>query len=224
MKIPLVLISGLLSNESLWLHQARHLEDIASLQIISPAQDTPKKMIQSILHQAPSKFALVGHSMGGWLSLEIMRAAPFRVTQLCLVNTTARMDSEAKTIKRRSLIQRAEQGQFSKIVDEIVEAFVFNPLVKTEIKRMFLDVGKEAFIHQEKAMIARTESLSILPTIKCPTLVIHSLQDKNFSLEEHKELADLIPNAKLALIENSGHMSPIEQPEAVTTLLRSWLT
>ncbi len=87
---------------------------------------------------------------------------------------------------------------------------------------MFLEVGKEAFIHQEKAMLARHESQSILPTIQCPVLVIHATQDKNFSQEEHEELAHQIPNAKLAIVEKSGHMSPMEAPQAIADLLRSW--
>lgn len=115
MKIPLVLLSGLLSNKSLWNHQKRHLDDIAAIQIISPTQNTPQKMVQAILEEAPPKFALAGHSMGGWLCLEIMRTAPFRVSQLCLLNTTSRMDSEEKRTKRQKMILEAEQGHFKEI-------------------------------------------------------------------------------------------------------------
>jgi pimeloyl-ACP methyl ester carboxylesterase len=223
MKPPLVLLSGLLSNKTLWQHQVRHLSDVASIQVISPSQDTPKKMIQAILDKAPSKFALAGHSMGGWLCLEIMRAAPSRVSRLCLLNTTAREDSEEKRLARQQMILKAENGQFPEVVKELVEKLVFNPLVKKEVEKMFLEVGQEAFIHQEKAMLARNECQSILPTIKCPVLVIHAAEDKNFALEEHEELVDQIPHAKLAIIEKSGHMSPMEAPQVVTELLRSWI-
>ncbi len=222
MKPHLVLLSGLLSNESLWQHQARHLSGIASIQVISSSQDTPKKMVQAILDQAPPKFALAGHSMGGWLSLEIMRAAPSRISRLCLLNTTARKDSEEKGLSRQQMIQKTENGQFQEVVKELVEKLVFNPLVKKDVEKMFLEVGQEAFIHQERAMLARNECLSILPTIKCPVLVIHAAKDKNFALEEHEELVNHIPNAQLAIVENSGHMSPMEAPQAVTDLLRSW--
>ncbi len=224
MKTPLVLLSGLLSNQFLWQHQTHHLSDIASIHVISPAQETPGKMIQAILDEAPSTFALAGHSMGGWLCLEVMRAAPSRVSKLCLLNTTARMDSEEKKIRRQKMILKAEKGQFQEVVDEIVEKFIFNPLVKNDVRKMFLDVGKEAFIHQQMAMIKRCECQSILPGISCPTLVIYATQDKNFSLEEHQELANQIQNAKLALVEDSGHMSLMEMPQAMTALLRFWLT
>lgn len=224
MKYPLVLLSGLLSNDSLWQHQAHHLSDIASIQIISASENTPEKMIQGILDKAPSKFALAGHSMGGWLALEVMRAAPSRVSKLCLLSITARIDSEEKRARRQEMIQKAENGEFLEIIKECVEKFVYNPLVKKNVEKMFLAVGKEAFIHQEQAMLARKECLSILPTIRCPTLVIYASRDKVFSLEEHQELVSQIQNAKLAIVEEAGHMSPMEKPEAITALLKFWLT
>jgi len=48
-KVPLVLIPGLLSNELVWQHQRDHLSDIANVQVISATQDTPQKMVQAIL-------------------------------------------------------------------------------------------------------------------------------------------------------------------------------
>ncbi|MDR3623619.1 MAG: alpha/beta hydrolase [Chlamydiales bacterium] len=224
MKTPLVLLSGLLSNEVLWQHQISHLSDIASIQIISPSQDTPEKMIQAILEKAPLQFALAGHSMGGWLCLEVMRAAPLRVNKLCLLNTTVRMDVKEKMLKRKEMILRVKQGGFQEIVKEIVEKFVFNSLVKNDVEKMFLEVGRDAFMNQQLSMISRRESQSVLATITCPTLVIHAMQDKNFSLEEHEELVNLIQHAKLAVVEDSGHMSPLEMPQAITALLRFWLT
>ena len=223
MKIPLVLISGLLSNRRIWQHQIDHLSDIADIHIISPSQNTPQKMVQTILDAVPAKFALAGHSMGGWLCLEVMKVIPSRVTKLCLINTTWRMDSEEKKARRQKLICQAENGEFSKIAKELATHFVFNPLVKTDVEKMFLEVGKEAFIRQETAMLERCESHSILSQITCPTLVIHAMQDAIFSLEEHQELANQIRGAQLAVVENSGHMSPIERPEIITSLLKSWL-
>ncbi len=223
MRTPLVLLPGLSSNKILWQHQSYHLSDIALVQIISAVQDTPEKMVQVILDEAPPQFALAGHSMGGWLCLELMRVAPSRVTQLCLINTTARMDSKEKTIRRKEMIQKAKAGQFQEVVEAMTEHFVFNPLVKNDVKKMFLEVGMQAFINQQHAMIERKESQSILSIIACPTLVIHAARDKNFSFEEHEELVNQIPNAELAIVENSGHMSPMENPEAITVLLRNWL-
>lgn len=224
MKTPVVFISGLLSDQFLWSHQVEHLKDIASIQVISPDQDSPSSMIQGILDKAPDQFALAGHSMGGWLCLEIMRATPSRVRKLCLINTTAKLDSTEKKAKREEMIKKVENGQFQEVVKDIVDHFAYNADVKADIEKMFLRVGEKVFIQQEKSMLIRTECLSVLPLITCPTLVIHSAQDKVFSIEDHQELADSIKSARLAIIEDSGHMSPLEVPQTITSLLRYWLT
>lgn len=223
MKIPLVLLSGLLSNRVVWQHQIEHLSDIADIHVISPSQNTPKKMVQAILDEAPPKFALVGHSMGGWLCLEVMKVIPSRITKLCLMNTTSRLDSEEKKAIRQKLIHQAENGKFPEIARDLAAHFVFNPLVKNDVEKMFLEVGKDAFIRQESAMLAKSETQSILSQITCPTLVIHAMHDAVFSLAEHQELANQIRGAQLAIVENSGHMSPLEKPEIITALLKSWL-
>jgi len=223
MKPPLLFISGLLSNELVWSHQVQNLNDVASITVISPTQDSPQKMVDEILEQAPYEFALAGHSMGGWLCLEVMRRAKERVTKLCLLNTTANSDTLLKKTKRKEVIQRVEKGQFREVAKELVDYFVFNPSIKTEVEKMFLQVGEQAFIRQEKSMLIRDECESVLPMIQCPTLVIHAAEDKVFTLQDHQGLVHNISHAKLALIENCGHMSPMEAPKAVTSLLDAWL-
>lgn len=224
MKIPLVLICGLLSNESLWRHQIAYLSDIASIQVAMPSENNPEEMIQGILNIAPQQFALAGHSMGGWLALELMQRVPDRIVKLCLLNTTARSDSHEKQNRRKDLIARVRAGHFFEIVQETATAFVFHSPVKAEVEKMFLDVGADVFARQEEAMLHRKQVLATLGKISCPTLVIHAAQDKNFSLLEHEELVSKIHKAKLAIVEDIGHMSPLESPQAITALLRFWLT
>ncbi len=224
MKTSLILVSGLLSDSSVWKHQLQHLGDIAAIQVVSPSQDSAKAMVDAILDRAPPTFALAGHSMGGWLCLEILRVAPSRVSKLCLLNTSARDDSKEKAAMRQAMIAKGIEGHFDEIVGAVAQMFTQNPRIEKEIKHMFLDVGCDAFIRQETAMLHRQPCEAVLPKIHCPTLVIHAAQDRNFSLEDHLKLTDKIPNAKLAIIEDSGHMSPMEQPQAVTSHLRYWLS
>ena len=102
-----------------------------------------------------------------------------------------------------------------------------NPELRLQVKnteeRMFFDVGEKAFIDQQNSMLGRSESESLLTHIICPTLVIHSVRDKIFTLKEHEELVNQIQNAKLALVDDSGHMTPVEMPQTITSLLRFWL-
>jgi len=217
------MISGLLSDKQLWHHQVSHLSHIATIQVVSPSQNTQEKMVQTILEKAPPKFALAGHSMGGWLALEVMKVAPSRVTKLCLLNTTALPDPEEKRNDRQEMILKTEQGKFGEVVQDLASKLVFNSVAKDSVEKMFMCVGEEVFINQQESMLQRNECLSILPSIPCPTLVIHAAKDQLFSLEEHYRWVDQIQGAKLAIIEDSGHMSPVEMPQAVTALMRFWL-
>lgn len=216
---PLILISGLLSNQRLWQHQVALLKEITDVQVVAPSQESYPEMVQFILDRAPERFVLAGHSMGGSLALEVVRAAKERVVKLCLLNTTARVDTEEKAKRRREMIQRAKEGHFSEIVDELAACFVENPLVVDDVKEMFLSVGSSVFIHQEKAMLGRPKAQAFLSQVACKTVVIHAADDKNFSLEEHQELASMIPKSELIVIDHSGHMSPMERPEEVTAAL-----
>lgn len=223
MKIPLVLLPGLLSNATLWQGQLPALSSVSDPQILIAPEDTPDQMVQGLLDKAPPTFALAGHSMGGWLSLEIMKRAPERVAKLALLNTTARPDSMEKRKRRLKMIEEASQGRFPGVVKSLAEAFVLSPSLRGDVEKMFYEVGSRAFINQERAMLLRGDCLSILPSIRCPTLVVHALNDRVFTLEEHLELSDSMKNATLSCVENSGHMSPLENPEAVTSLLLRWL-
>lgn len=223
MKIPLILVSGLLCNELVWSHQIKSLSDLALIKVICPNQDTPQKMVEEILNQSPDQFALAGHSMGGWLCLEVMRRASERVTHLCLLNTTAKPDAPAKKAKRKEMIHRVENGQFSEVIEELVTNFVYDANIKERVKGMLQNAGEQAFIREERSMLLREECLSILPKILCPTLVIHADQDRVFTLDDHQELINNIPKAKLSILADCGHMSPMEKPEVISFLLRSWL-
>jgi len=84
-------------------------------------------------------------------------------------------------------------------------------------------VGKEAFVRQQKAIIGRIDSRASLPRISCPTLVLCGRQDQLTPVALHEEMAALIPGALLEVVEACGHLSTMEQPDAVDAALRRWL-
>lgn len=199
-KNPLILLVGLASDQMVWEHQIHWLRDIAEIKVISCHQNTPEAMVGFILEQAPRQFALAGHSMGGWLALEIMRRAPDRVTKLCLLNTTAEDDPPEKVQRRNEMIQMAKTGQYPEVARTVADAFVFNSSVKEKILAMFLRQCKGTFINQQFAMLAREESMSILPKIVIPTLVIYARQDKNFTLAMHERIVKQIPDQIMSFL------------------------
>lgn len=219
----MIFIPGLSSCEKLWQHQLDGLKEIVAPVVVCVEKSTPEEMLDEILRKAPEKFILCGHSMGGWLCFELIRHIPDRVLALALVNTTAKKDSLEKLQKRRQMIEMVEQGDFLKVIDQLVDRFVFEDSQKSNVRKMFLDKGPEIFLNHQNSMIQRSDVLSILPKISVPTLIIHALNDQNFQLAEQIEMKKLIKTSKLAFIEGSGHMSPMESSQAVTALLRFWL-
>jgi pimeloyl-ACP methyl ester carboxylesterase len=67
------------------------------------------------------------------------------------------------------------------------------------------------------------DSRPVLPSISCPTLVLCGRQDAISTLEMHAEMADAIPGARLAVVEECGHLASLERPHATTALMRDWL-
>ena len=96
-----------------------------------------------------------------------------------------------------------------------------------EIMAMADAVGKEAFLQQQKAIMGRPDSRPDIPDmtdIDCPTLVVCGRQDVLTPPELSEEIAGLIPNAELLLINDCGHLSTMERPNEINEALRRWLT
>lgn len=227
---PLLLLPGLLEDADAFEDVVKGLAGVAPCLVADLTRsDSIPALAADALAQAPvGRFALAGHSMGGYVALEILRRAPERVERLALLNTHARPDSPEATENRRRLMALAERD-FAAVSAELFPKLVA-PAHREEaglsgkVTEMALATGKEAFLRQERAIIGRIDSRPHLPAIGCPTLVIASRLDALMPVELLEELARGIPGARLEVLEDSGHMSTLERPEVVTGLLREWLT
>ena len=228
--IPLVLVPGLLCDAQLWRAQVEHLADVAETWVADHTRsDTMAGVARDVLADAPFKeFALAGLSMGGYISLEIMRQAPRRVKRLALLDTAARADTPEQTKRRHDFIELAQRGKFLGITDTLMPLLVHpsrladKPLTDA-IRLMAKNVGKDGFIRQQQAIMSRTDSRPLLATIKCPALVLCGRQDQLTPLDRHEEMAAGIEGARLEIIEDCGHVSTIEKPGEVNRALRQWL-
>lgn len=221
-KKNLVLIPGLVSDESVF---AAQIEDLSSVvNIIIPNYsgiDTIDGMINKILLDAPGKFYLAGHSMGGFLALEMMRHHADRVEALCIMTTTADSDSTEERKKREALIEEAKDGMLDKIISQLVDNFTYQASAKAQTLKIF-QRNKKDFINQRTASLSRESCLNLLQKIQVPTLVIAARQDHIF-FNNTCEIAEKIPEAELVILEECGHMISMEKPKEVTALLRKWL-
>ena len=228
-RTPLVLVPGLLSDERLWRYQADSLIRLADPQIASVIKGASvAEMSRAVLGAAPERFALAGLSMGGYVAWEILRVAPARVARLALLDTSARADTPEQTAARRKLIKLAQDGRFDEVPRKMLPMLIppdrlDDAELTSEVLDMAESVGPEAFVSQEEAIIERPDSREGLKNIACPTLVLCGREDTVTPLRLHEEMASLIPNARLRVVEGCGHLSTLERPEEVSAALRDWL-
>jgi len=228
-RIPLVLGPGLMNTPRLWQHQADHLSDIADITIVDTRKDkTLADMAKRMLDSAPPRFAYAGLSMGGYMAFEMMRQAPERVLKRALLDTAAYNDTPERSAVRRELIALAENGDFEAVKRNTFPVFLAparlkDPEIVAVANAMCDEIGPATFVQQMTAIMHRQDGRDMLHDIRVPTLVIVGRQDQGTPLAASEEIAAGIPGARLAIIEDCGHLSTIEQPQAVTALMRDWL-
>lgn len=228
-KKTLVLLPGLLATRRVWQNQIEALSDIAD--IIVPElydYDSMGAMAEAALAAVKGPFALAGFSMGGYVSFEILRRAGQRVERLALVDTQATPDTPEATARRLGFIEQTKIGRFKGVQPAIMPTILHpsrfeDTSVTQPILDMALEVGAEGFVREQHATMARPDSRPMLGSIRMPTLVIVGRQDQTTPLARAEEMAATIPNARLVVIEECGHMSPLEKPAEVTAALRRWL-
>jgi pimeloyl-ACP methyl ester carboxylesterase len=230
----LILVPGLLCDAAVWEPQVKGLGDLARIEVADHGLlDTLGGMAEKILAQAPPHFAVAGHSMGGRVAFEIVRRAPERVEALGIFDSACKPlapgeagQKEAAGRWRLATIAR-EQGMRA-MGEEWLRIMIHpsrfedRPLVET-ILAMFERKSPEIYEAQIRALLARPDAQPLLPAIECPTLILSGRDDLWALPASHEEMAARIPNSRLVLIPDCGHMAPLERPETVTAAMRRWL-
>jgi pimeloyl-ACP methyl ester carboxylesterase len=227
--MPILLVPGLGGSPRIWAPVVPPMWSYGPVTVANHIRDESIGAIaQRILAEAPPRFALAGHSMGGYIAFEIMRQAPERVAKLALLNTQARPDTPEAAERRRGQIARVEAGGYEAGIDALYPGFVHpsradDPALRQLVHAMARDVGAKAFVRQLVAVMGRSDSLPTLAQIRCPTLVLTGDQDNTIPNALSVEIADGIQGAKLVTIPDCGHLSQVERPQQVIDAMIDWL-
>lgn len=230
----LVLLPGLMCDEAAWADQVTSLADLAQCHV--PRYGTLNSieaMAQHVLSTAPSRcFSLAGHSMGGRIALEIIRQAPERVTRLALLDTgfsplAAGAAGVAEHAARAALLAKARMEGMRSMGEQWVAPMVHPDRLGTPLIDNILEMiersSPEQFSAQIEALLNRPDASKVLPAIRCPTILLCGRDDAWSPLVRHQQMQSLIPDSRLEVVEQCGHMAPMEQPGSVNLALRSWL-
>lgn len=227
--MPLVLIPGLNCSTRLYAEQVPVLWQFGPVTIADHRRDDSMAGIaRGILAAAPPRFALAGLSMGGYIAFEIMRQAPARVARLALLDTGAGAEMPERTLQRKPLIDMARRGRFAEIIDDQFPLLVHrkrhgDAALKAAVRAMNEETGAPAYLRQQQAIIGRPDSRPGLAAIACPTLVLVGDDDQLTPPALAYEMANGIRGSRLAVIPDSGHLSTLEQPQAVNAALVEWM-
>ncbi|QNK82111.1 alpha/beta fold hydrolase [Nakamurella sp. PAMC28650] len=224
---PVVLLAGMLGGAATWDSMAAALSPTLSLR---PGRidldDSIAGMAASVLADAPSRFVLIGHSLGGVVAQEVVRQAPERVSALVLLHCSGRGPTEQQQAVWAELAVRAGDGGFAVIVAEQAVTNLGSAAAdRTHVaawQQVALQVGRDGFLRQLAAQSGRQDHRAWLRSIAVPTMVIGGITDEVSTPALQQELADLIPGARYAEID-AGHMSMLEAPAVLAALIADFL-
>jgi pimeloyl-ACP methyl ester carboxylesterase len=228
--LPTLFVPGLACSARLFAPQIPPLWRLGPVMVADNTRHgSVADIARSILANAPPRFRLAGLSMGGYISLEIVRQAPERVERLALLDTSARPETPEQTQRRLPLIELAKAGRHLEINSTLWPVLVHRSRqgdkeLRATVDAMMAETGAEAVVRQFQAIISRIDSRPTLPSIRCPTLVIVGEGDQITPVAFNREIAAGIPGAHLEVLPDCGHLSTLEQPEAVTRRLVDWFT
>uniref|UniRef100_UPI0005EB61C9 alpha/beta fold hydrolase n=1 Tax=Acinetobacter pittii TaxID=48296 RepID=UPI0005EB61C9 len=184
-----------------------------------------KEIAQNIVEHAPESFVLIGFSLGGYIARSIVEQFPEKVKALILIASSLRSDTEEQKSQKLTAIKLNSGKNFHGLSSISIEktlhpSNVQNRTLVKRIQEMGRTLGYEEFVKQ--SMLDR--SSYDMSKITCPTLIISGTEDQLRSKEEAIELLDQLPHAKLEIINNTGHMIPIEQPKSLASVISIWLS
>ncbi len=223
--LPIVCIPGLACSPRLYAEQIGQLWTVGPVTVAQHSgHESMDEIARSILASAPERFALIGLSMGGYISFEIMRQEPSRVVKLALLDTSARPDTPEQTENRRIQIALAEKTPIADLADALFPRLVHPRRRSVEqlrdiIRIMAQETGAEGFIRQQTAIMARPDSRPHLSGIRCPTLVLVGDSDELTPPDRAAEMAHGILGSRLVTVPDCGHVSTLECPQQVTEAL-----
>lgn len=225
-----ILVPGLLCDQTVWQHQKAALSAHYDVQIADMTrQDSIVGMAAQVLADAPRRFSIAGHSMGARVALAVWQQAPQRVQRLALLDTGVHPAGPDEWPKRQAMLDISASLGMTALADAWLPPMVkhglldANPQLRAVLYAMVERMSPAIHRAQIAALVGRPDARDLLPLIRCPVLVGVGALDRWSPPEQHVEIAAAIAHARCVVFADSGHMAPMEAPEAVSDALLQWM-
>ena len=242
---PIVLLHAFPTDRTLWADVAAELAS-SECRIITPdlrgfggsplGTDAPDldrvaDDVIALLDRLQLPQAVIGGlSLGGYVTLNVLRRHPERISALLLVDTKAAADDAAAQTRREQMAQTVERTKSTTdYIDGWTTTLIGNtsrlwrPAVTERVREWGRTTSPATVAWYQRAMAARPASFDALETCAVPALVVVGTQDEITPLADAEAMRVATPAAVLAVIAASGHLSALEAPEAVTAAVRDFL-
>jgi pimeloyl-ACP methyl ester carboxylesterase len=219
----LILLPGFMCDKDLWTDMVPDLEAFSRIHYGNVYEDsTLDGMARRVLDSSPDRFVLVGFSMGGFVARVLTLMAPERVSGVAFIASSARGYSAEETERRKAghgrggRAPRATSGAPGLHPDREND-----PVLLDRLRGMQRRLGRE--VRARQAALVRLDGYVDLERISCPSLVVACRHDRLRSFAETERMARHLPHASFEVIEDCGHMAPLERPHELAALLAGWI-
>lgn len=213
-------------DKDLWTDMVPDLQALGALHFGNVYQDDSLDgMARRVLAEAPERFVLVGFSMGGFVARVLTLMAPERVSGVAFVASSARGYSDEERARRLAGFRPGdrpprEAGALSTAMGLHPDRET-DPVLLDRLRGMQRRLGPE--VRKRQAALVRRDGYADLERITCPSLVVACRQDRLRTFAETERMAQCLPNSTFSILEECGHMAPLEKPRELASLLASWV-
>ncbi|WP_268123241.1 alpha/beta fold hydrolase [Roseivirga pacifica] len=241
---PVVFIHGFCEDHSVWNHLQETLSKNYKVYCIdlpgfgeSPLPNLPfnladigEQVFTWAQAQGIDKAAIIGHSLGGYVALEIAKSQPGLVEGLGLINSTAFADDEEGKVKRDKALDFLEKFSMEKFIAPFTPS-LFNLKRKEEHKEaiekataLAMKTTKEAAKAYTLAMRNRPDNFELWKNLNCPTLYIGGLVDHRIPVEKAEAHIEERTGVDGYLMRDVGHMAMLEEPTETIQIIKDFLS
>ena len=216
---PWVLLPGMNCSASLFAACTPHGSVTPLLQ--EPSIDAE---VAKLLAELPLRFGLVGLSLGANVAMALVARAPDRVSRLCLMSGNPSAPTDQQREGWGALREQLRAGKTTREIQQELMPVLLSKTAQADPAQvrntlaMADDVGETRLDRQLQLQTTRVDFWPGLEEISCPTLVVAARQDALCPVSKHEAMHRVIPDSQLVILENCGHLSPIERPGELLNL------
>jgi pimeloyl-ACP methyl ester carboxylesterase len=234
---PVLLIHGFGEDSSIWKYQIEFLKDYCKLLVPdlpgsgqssllqknkAPVDDYASCLYELLLHESIDKAVVLGHSMGGYITLAMAEKHPGMLDGFGLIHSTAFADTEEKIATRKKGIEFIRQhGAYAFLKTSTPNLFSKNTKEKhpgyiDELVEKGKRFSAEALVQYYEAMISRPDRTAVLQQATVPVLFIIGTEDAAAPLDDLAKQIHLPEVSHIHILEQVGHMSMVEASEELS--------